>query len=411
MVVGHVHHHLREEASEDMAFCQEMAQRYALPFAVKQIRVRELARKEGLSLETAARNYRYQALEEMAGEMQCADIALGHTADDQAETILSHFLRGSGVRGLAGIPFRNGRRVRPILTLYRHEILDYLRQCGETYRVDESNRDLRYRRNLIRHRLLPQLTREFNPNLPETLNRIAEIHQQVEHFLDFQAQIALAEITKVRTQHKIVLDIDRFWRYFTIVRKYILRNALEALSGKLFRPDFAALSRIEDLISRREIGRRLPLQGKWEVLIDHDGFVLWDGHWRRFNLEIKPGQSAVLDSKRILSISEKLPVNRNVKKVANTYNQYIDADQIQGVFRVRNVKSGDRYKPLGLGGHKKVLDLLSDRKVPLHLRPEVPVLIYGDEIVWVVGFQINENFKITDQTRQMLHLQIKEVVS
>ena len=407
-IVGHVNHQLRREAPADAVYCEKLAQSLQLPFVTRTVDTKAVARARKLSIETAARELRYQALAEMAREMRCSDIAIGHSADDQAETVLFNLARGSGFRGLAGMPFRLGNRVRPLLRLRRTEILHFLKQQHISYRIDASNQNPNFQRNLIRHEVLPYLARCLNPNFAEHLLKISELGGLAESYFQEQAVQALQQIVKGRQQNKIILDIERFWRYFSIVRKYILRNVLEELSGRKIRPDFGMLSRVESLAATGTIGQRIALLQGWEFLIDHDGLVLWDGSRVEFDMAALPGTSIEYRPGQKLKIVKRIRSEVDYAAQADARNQYVDADKIAGEIRIRSVRPGDRFVPLGAGGTKKVLDVLADRKVPLHRRRETPLVVCETGIIWLVGQHLDERFKITEQTQTIYHLQIEE---
>jgi len=408
LVVAHVNHKLRAEAPADAAFCRALARKLDLPFISRTVDTTQAARSRKISIETAARELRYQALADMARETHCSDIAIGHTANDQAETVLLNLARGSGFRGLAGMPFRLGSRVRPLLRLRRTEILHFLQQQDIAYRIDASNRNLDYRRNLVRHEVLPYLTRELNPNFIAQLLKISELSNLAENYFQEQSEQALQQIVAGREPNKIILDIERFWRYFSIVRKYVVRNVLEELSKKKIRPDFRLLARVEALAAKGKIGQRVALPQGWEFLLDHDGLVLWDGRWVEFDVpvlvngatEYRPGQRLVIAKRRRGKM--------DYATRADARNQYVDANKLSGEIRIRSVRPGDRFRPLGAGGSRKVLDVLADRKVPLHRRRETPLVVCDSGIIWVVGHHLDDRCKITEQTQTIYHLKIEE---
>ncbi len=407
-VVAHVHHQLRAAADEDLQFCRELAQQHDLPFVFRKKDVRELAKTGNMSIETAARQARYTALETMADEQECHDIALGHTANDQAETVLFNVMRGSGLRGLAGMPYRLGRRIRPLLDVQRQALLQFLKSRRIPYRTDESNFDTDILRNRIRLQILPYLKEHLNPGVEGVLYQTALIHQEAEAYIQARAKKALHRLTVQQRGRKIVLDIEAFWRYFSIIRKYILRNALERLSRRTIRPDFRLLERIENELAVSEVGKRIGVREPWELLIDHDGLVVWDRSFVRFSRQVSVGQEVHIPGVLKLRIRETAVAPQNVKKLADNQNQFVDADQIDSPLTLRNVQPGDQFQPLGLHGHKKVHDVLADRHVPLHLRPETPVLECKRGIVWVVGHRIDDRFKVSEQTKRVLHLQFEE---
>ncbi|MFQ5630783.1 MAG: tRNA lysidine(34) synthetase TilS [bacterium] len=408
-VVAHVNHSLRQEADDDEAFCRQLTEQRDLLFVVRPVDTKAFAKAEKMSIETAARELRYQALHEMAQEQGCIDILLGHTANDQSETVLHNLSRGAGIRGLAGMPFRHGKIVRPLLTIYKNEILEYLDEHKIAYQKDSTNRELIFRRNVIRHRVMPELEKSLNPQITEAFCRISEISHEAEVFIDAMAKMEMEKVTKEKKAKKIILDIERISGYFPILRKYIIRNSLEALSDSALRPDFDMLSRTDQMIMAGKIGKRVQFSNAWELLIDHDGIVIWNGGQPRFDFICNQNEAFKIGEKRTFKYTFlSTPPSPNRVESHDNFTQYVDANKVKGQLHIRSVKAGDRFYPLGLNGSKSVSDLFTDRKIPLHQRSEVPVVACDAGIVWVVGLHLDDRFKVTNRTNSFLLLEIKE---
>lgn len=407
-VVAHIDHGLRPESSADAGFVRELANSLQLPFVCRQVRVREAARRRKSSLESAARDLRHQALLELADAQGCHDIAYGHTAGDQAETVLLNLARGAGLRGLAGMPYRFGRRVRPLLDQSRDTLRDFLQAAGISYREDASNRQLHFRRNLIRQQVLPYLESSLNPKMAEVLCRLAAHAAETEAFVQQEAGRALAAAVKETDGSKIVLDIKQFSSYYSLVRKYIIRNSLEMISHRAIRPSTTALSRVDQLITTGHIGKRVRVHPDWEVLIDHDGVVVWDGKPERFEVTCKPGQEVVFEQNRRFKSSIVSPSLDASELKSDADNQFVDAAKISGELHIRSYLPGDRFFPLGLDGSKRVSDLFADAKVPLHRRHRVPIVACDTGIIWIAGLQLDNRFRLTPHTRHILHLQVQD---
>ena len=408
-VIAHVNHQIRDESNADEAFCRKLAESLNLPFVAQKVDVPALAIQPKMSIETAARALRYQALHEMARRHGCAAILLGHTADDQAETVLHNISRGTGVRGLAGMLFRHGMLARPLLNVSKRAILRFLNEQNIAFRVDHTNADVSFRRNRIRHDVLPFLQQNLNPDITGALQRLAANTAEVEAFLQAMANAAQKNATIAQNPNKIILDIDRFSGYFPVLRKYIIRNSLEALSEQEVRQNYEALLRAGQLIEKRQIGKRTTLSGQWELLIDHDGIVIWNGKPRSFAIACHQDEIVYLSEQKTFrySLLSALPSQKSLTSHGNDI-QYVDANAIQGNIRIRSVREGDRFQPLGLKGSKLVNDFFSDRKVPLHKRSSIPVVACATGIIWVVGFQLDERFKVTNRTKSFLKMEFKE---
>lgn len=404
-IVAHIDHKLRRDSAADADFCRDLAEKWGLAFHVRAIETGSYARTHKLSLETAARELRYQALRAIAQETGAADIAVGHTASDQAETVLHRMVRGTGIRGLAGMAYRTGSLVRPLLGISRKEILAYLQAEKLPFREDATNHDLRFTRNMIRHEILPLLGARLNPRVEEALNRLAMIAGETEAALDHLAEEALHKAVLYRDAQKIILDIHRISSYFSALQKYIIRKGLEEVSEGAVQPDFVDLQQIERLLTRHVIGKRYRFPGNWEVLIDHDGVVLWKNQPVAFDEFLRGSSGRVQVGKSILEwkrLSSK-ELSPGFQGLAPS-TVFIDADRVAGTLRVRTPRRGDRFRPLGLNGSKSLGDYFTDRKIPHHQRPEVPVVVCDRGIIWVVGMHLDARFKLTSRTTSLLQL-------
>ncbi len=408
LAAAHINHQLRADADADENFCRDMCARENIPFFSASVKVEKFSSSHKLSIETAARELRYQALNRILLEQKFTLLALGHHADDQAETVLGNLVRGTGLRGLAGMPFKYKNRIRPLLALHSDEILTWLKKCEIPYRIDKSNVDTRFRRNDIRHNLLPRLEREFNPQIRESLNKLAQISYDAETCLVHLAKDALQTLTIEENENKIVLDIERFWHYFVILQQYALRLAIEKISKNEIRPNFSDIERILTSLRTNKIGTQVPLHGKWEALIDRDVLVFRETASLDFNFRLKKGNAVRHKSGWQIQLSETLPAEIDPRNHATPFIQFVDHDKITGAIRVRNLRTGDKFYPLGLGGKKSISDYFTDRKVALHKRREIPIVACDDGIIWIAGYQLDERYKITGQTTAILKIEFKD---
>lgn len=404
--VAHVHHGLRgAEADGDAEFVHMVAEELGCRFHLERVDTLAAA-GGGTSIEEAARNLRYQALERIRADRGYQRLAVAHTADDQAETVLLNLFRGAAVRGLAGMPVQRGAIVRPLLFATRADVLEYANQSQVRYREDSTNRDLKFRRNRVRHELLPYLTRHFNRDAVAVLNRTASLFREYEADLNQRAAEVLEKVTLERRQGKIVLDIDAFLGYFRLIRTHAIYLILDDLSlGRSTLPG-ARIEALHSLIERRRIGARFPLPQGWEILIDHGSLVFHlpaqphDPVPVRVDQEVRLSEFGVSFRSRLLS---KLPARPTVpsKKV-----EVVDYDAVGETLWVRSFRPGDRFWPLNAPGFKNVGDFFTDEKVPLHLRPQIPILEGGRGIVWVCGYRMDHRFRITESTRRFLQIEL-----
>ncbi len=255
--VAHMNHGLRgASADADEAFVRNACHRWKLVCTVARVSVSAVAEERDLSEETAARQARYEFLEATARRMRAGAIAVGHTRDDQAETVLMRLLRGAGTEGLCGIrPVRvlgGFRLVRPLLGVWRREIERYLRLRRRSWREDASNRDEKYLRNRIRHALLPVLEREYQPKIREILSQTAECLQADYAFIEGWGERRwrrLGDVTPGKgTPDRVVLDVRRLSEEPPAMQRYLLRRAVECLAGDLRRVTYQHWSELERLL-------------------------------------------------------------------------------------------------------------------------------------------------------------------
>lgn len=264
LAVAHVDHQLRPDSQDDAKFVAGLARRCGLPAAIVRRDVRRESEARGLSLEDRARRVRYAAFQEIATEQAATRLALAHTADDQAETVLMRLLRGAGLTGLAGIPMTRSLGdvtiIRPLLGVWREEVLGYLRRHRLSCRQDPTNQDPRFLRNRIRHELLPLLEREYNPQLKLLLNQLAEQCRTDAGFLSEAAQRYWKRLVKSQNGH-LAIRQERFLNQPKALQRQLIRLAIQQVQGDLTGFEFRHWVEIERLFTQRPVGTCLDLPG------------------------------------------------------------------------------------------------------------------------------------------------------
>lgn len=420
LCVGHVHHGLRGAAADrDAEFAAKLAQRHGLPFFCEKAEVKNYAQQHHLSLETAGRRLRYQALDRMRQQCGASAIVTAHHGDDQAETVLAHLLRGSGWRGLAGmLPRRKlshlqGEILRPLLPFSKREIGEYARQRGLAWQEDHTNAETHFHRNRIRHELLPLLRQRFNPRIETQLLRLANISAHTEAYLANAAEEALEQVVLTQEIGKIVLDLQRFWKYFRIVQAGMVRVVMRRLLREEVHLTFAETARLVDLLLLPSPAKMAPRTRRYvwrnavEVVIDQAGAAfrcLRPTPEEQF-LVIGQSRSIPQAGVSIAVVAEHQSSDWPARSSARS--QFVDAHAIRGPLRVRFPRRGDRFRPLGMTGFKKLSDFFIDLKVPYHERARIPLLECERGIVWVCGYRLDDRFKVTAATQALLHLQLE----
>lgn len=427
IVVAHINHLLRsEEADREEALVEDQATLLGLPCRITRVRVEDMARRQGLSVEHAGRLVRYDFFAEIARQFGAAKIAVAHTADDQAEEILLRMLRGTGRKGLSGMDYcRDKTIIRPLLDTPKADLIDYLNDLRIPYLEDSSNQQQKYLRNRVRHELLPFLEQKFNPDIRATLRRTAAILKEEDEYLDEAARAAypLAVVEErtsagdfpVLTLRKgAILDLPRA----------ISRRLIEAMLIRLsIQPGFEQIEAVLRFCRTPGGSGGLHLQDGLRVRnsLDRLFFSFPRGrHGGRGNLVDdpqpvfcvvvqEPGEIIIpeIQSRICLELLLSAP---DPKKLTSGESVFLDAGKIAFPLIIRNRNTGDRLRPLGGPGSRKLSDILIDWKIPLKTRRFCPVLLTGGEIACVLGLGvIDQAYKITESTRMSLKVTVQKI--
>jgi tRNA(Ile)-lysidine synthase len=413
LYVAHLNHKLRGvESDEDEKFAKKLASDLKLKFFSKKVDVRREAKKRKLSIEETAREVRYRYLERLADRVGANKIALGHQADDQAETFLMRLVRGAGAAGLSGMPVRRDKIIRPLIQIKREEIERFLKTDQIPFRLDSSNYLTDFNRNKIRLKLLPVIKKEFNPRIVDSLNRAADIISLQQGYVQKISEQILKKIGKKR-KGRIVIDAKKFARYDTCLRREMIRLCINDLGGDISQLSFELVDRTLNLTVKRRSGKRIKLDKSVWFEVGGSELVLFREEEKDYIYSIKlPGKSVLKD--RNLMIESKLQNGKSSREFLSAHNQkvsFLDWEKLVPPFVVRNRREGDRFKPLGMKGTKSIADFLIDAKVPRHWREDVPVLTSKGRIVWLVGHRISDEFKVTGKTKKVLRLEATTIDS
>ncbi len=278
ILIAHLDHKFRgEESKADRKFCEDLAKKYDIEIAWEERDVPRISEEKGISQEEAARFERYDFFKRAAKEKGINKIAVGHTRDDQAETVLMRIIRGAGMKGLGGISpvkdMQGFKVIRPLIEISRKEVETFILEEGIEFRKDSSNEKTIFTRNKIRLELIPLLEKYFNPNIKEVLANMAENLQIEDEFLSKYAKRKFKSVSKVR-QREIQIDIKKFKKLPEAVRKRILRVALEELKGDLRRLTYQHWKEIEELINNRPVNSIVNLPADISVAKDRTNIIL-----------------------------------------------------------------------------------------------------------------------------------------
>jgi tRNA(Ile)-lysidine synthase len=403
--VAHLNHGLRgAESVRDEEFVQELAGRFGLPFHVRRVDARAYAKAEGLSLQHAGRDLRYSHFREVAQEHGYEKIAIGHTRDDQVETFIMRIIKGTGLRGLSSIPIRRGPIIRPLLFCYRSEIEAYLSKESIPHVEDSSNLKDVYQRNFLRNRVLP-LFEKLNPNFRERVLFLLDDLTRLNGLFEQEAYRVLSE--EVRTEGgDVLVKTETLKSLHPETRYRVLSGMLERVEPGLV-PLRDHVRLIEEALESVKPNIDVALPGRVTATKIYDRLMLTkkppapaiQGQFPvRLGLNLLETFGIILDC----AVTEVLP------QVFPTDGQtaFLDYDKT-GVLEVRTFLDGDRFVPLGMQASVKVKDFFISKKIPLHQRRRVPLLVSGEEIIWVLGQRIDERYKVTDSTRRVLKATVR----
>ena len=401
----HVHHGLRDsDADADAEQAAASARALKVPFTEHRADVRAFAHTHRLSIEAAARTVRYQLLESAADRLRATRIATGHTADDQAETVLLNLLRGSGPRGLAGIPPVRGRIIRPLLTVTRAAVEDYCQIRKLSYRLDRSNLDTTFKRNRIRHKILPSL-RQVQPKIVASLCRLADIMRAENEFMSEQAAHTLREIGAQRPG-ELGISCGPFATLPLALQRRVLRTAIARLKEDELDIELERVDALVDLAIYGRTAAVVQLPGDLRAERTYGELVIAPAPAARaapaedWTLPV-PGQVSI----PALGIEIGARPSRAKRPPANPMAALIDAKNVTLPLIVRTRRRGDRFTPFGMKGTVKLQDFFVNAKVPRTERERIPLVLSGDEILWVVGHRISERFKVHKGTRRTIRLE------
>lgn len=398
----YINHQIRPRAAKkEERFCQKLCDRLGVPLTIVREDVPALAKKRGLGLEEMAREIRYAVFDNLARAQKCDRVALGHHADDQVETILFRLVRGTGPSGVAGMPYRRGAIIRPLLDLSRAEIIAYLKKNSLTWCEDTSNRSVRFRRNWIRHRLLPELRRHLNPQVESAILSLADTVREEDLYLTGLVNRAIRKTVRITPGGKIELALESYRNYAKWIGRRLLRHCLKVTCPGGLAPAKNVIERLDSLASTK--AGTLSLPGRIQAKVSGNRLYIWRRRSENVRAEFQPGRRLVLAWPRIRFAGRVVDRKSvSVIKRPGARRVWLDWSKLRPPMVIRTFRPGDKFRPLGMKGHKKISDFLSDRKVPQLLRDEVLLLCDRQGPVWIVGHEIAERAKVDDKTERVL---------
>jgi len=418
--VAHLNHAIRgAEADEDERFVRDQAKALALPCTSERTDVPACAARWKLSIEEAARECRYAFFERVCLRTGARTLAVAHHADDNVETIVHRFFRGTGWRGLAGIrpcrpltPESHIRLVRPLLGVRRRQILDFLAAEGVAFRQDATNDAAVAARNRIRNELLPLAAGIANPQAAEAVLRLAEQAAGLDEYLRQTAERLLETVIIDRSPEALVLNTAPILRKRRVLQTEVLRRAVVSLTGVEQDLGHRHLSALADLVAAGQSGRSLDLPGRVRATLSYGRLSLArradDEPDEEFEIALAvPGRTSLPGLRLLIEASVEDLAPRQAHEVAAVRpddEEWLDWDVLAPPLVVRSRRAGERFRPLGLGVEKRIAEFLLDEKIPRSVRDRVAVLADRNGVAWVIPVRIDDRARITPATRRILRL-------
>ncbi|MFO7825777.1 MAG: tRNA lysidine(34) synthetase TilS [Cyclobacterium sp.] len=392
----HCNYQLRGRESElDEEWVRRLAKKMNVPIHVNVLDTDAYMKTHGLSLQMAARELRYEWFEQLQKEMGTSGVLVAHHADDQLETVLLNLLRGTGIEGVYGMSEKRDFIIRPLLPFNRSEIREFLQAESLDWREDSSNQKTLYKRNFVRHKVLPVLS-DFDPSGPALMQysfeRIKDTGKAFFYFFE--------QWLKARIQHEPPFEYLEYKELVDVPGK-------ASLLFYWLRPKGFVYAQVEDILLAVQQGEsgKCFLSGNWILNIDRECLILGKKNIGNPTFTIEDHDiSLVLNGDTnydILHLKEDWKIDRSSE------NAFLDSQLLDFPLVLRNWQEGDRFMPLGMRQFKKVSDFLIDLKVPLIKKKSIKVLCSGEAIVWVVGYRIDDRYKVTSSTREVVYFKKK----
>ena len=419
--VAHLNHDFRgAEADHDAAFVQRLADGLGLPCSIDKQDPIAYQQARGISsFEQAAREMRYRFLGQVAEVSGASVLALGHTSDDQAETVLMHILRGAGLQGIRGmtemapwpwpVPLRGPSLFRPLLGSGKSETAAYCHDLGQTYREDSGNYMWRFTRNKLRLDLLPRLSRDYNPRVREALLRLSRAAADEADFVEREVDRHWADIAE-ENGGGVTMDAVAFAGLHPALQRQALRRAYSIVAGDERAFGEAHLENLQALVSRGAGGRAIDLPRGVRALLEVDGVLHFWQPGTAVAADPSNGEYTVLLPRAIGESTEfgggnwrfsaeivgRIDGSGYTRSTNQSWTVFLNREALGETVAIRTRREGDRFQPSGMNGTKKLQDFFTDAKVPRDQRDAVPLLVCERGIAWVVGHRVAEWAKVND---------------
>jgi tRNA(Ile)-lysidine synthase len=410
----HINHMLRgEEALRDENFVKDFCSSLGLELYVKRIDVALKAQNEKISLEEAGRNARYEEFNSVAQYNSASKIAVAHSKNDQAETILMRIFRGTGLEGLKGIEYKRDNIIRPLLDTDRSQIEDYVNKNGLCAIIDSSNLHTDYFRNRIRLNVLPEIKSAVGSDITENLIRLSKIVVADEDYLRYNAELYYQKCLIQKKNFYIELDLQELMKMHQAMRGRVLRMAILSSSGSINGLGYVHIDKLFWLIESGQTGARVNIPQGMMAVKSYRSLIIKKQETKKdqsFEEKLNISGNTYISSINAIVTTQLIKFEKyeNCKEfiVENkgTYIRFFDYEKLkkEEMIVVRNRRDGDIFKPVKSIGTKKLKEFFIDNKIPRDERDKFPLIAINKEIIWIIGNKTSDNYKVTDNTKSVL---------
>ncbi len=398
----HVNHNLRgKESDNDEEFCRKLCLNLDIEFFAVNVNVKQFAKSNKLSTEEAARILRYNELEKFAENINADFIVTAHNMNDNTETILLNIFNGTGLNGVSGIPPVRGKIIRPFLNVTKEEIKNYLDTNAIEYREDSSNKNMEFKRNYLRNKIIPLVKKNVNPALHKVLLSSSEVFRNQKEIIDYYISTLTDEIV-YKNGNEIIVKTKELKKYPQAVLGGILKIIFTEFLNKEY--SFEKFLKLKNLVDS-QTGTNIFLTKNIKAIRERGKIIIYHPSSLKQNIiNISIGETIKLNGKT-LTVKK---IKKATSKITRAKNiEIISADKIGKELKIRKWQSGDKIQPLGMKGLKKISDILTDMKIPSYKKKEQLVLLNGKEIIWLLGLKLSDKYKITPTTKSAIKLWLK----
>jgi len=399
----HVNHSLRgDESDSDEEFCRSMCENLDIEFYSEKVVVLTLAKKEKLSIEEAARNLRYNKLNEYLTISSSNKIVTAHNLDDNTETVFLNLVRGTGLKGLSGIPIKRNNIVRPFLILNKSDIIEYLNINSIKFRIDSTNCENKFKRNYLRNEIIPKIKENLNLGLDQNILKLSQITKNSDEILTIEVQKIISKFvilteSQIKISKKIKMSAPLF---LGEVFKQIIEDKF---SVSIEYENYLSLNNLIDL----QVGKRMELSHNLVAISEREYFIIKKKTSVAEELtEVKLYLNSEVEYyDKIIGCTES---GIDEIQYSNSGDiEYIDADNLIEPLILRRWRRKDRFTPIGLNGTKLISDFLTERKVASLDKKDQLILLSDNKIIWIIGYRIDDCVKISKKTKRVVKLWVK----